>query len=55
MDIRIQCEECGGILTDRFGAPGVRVLFGDYVFQMECIKCEKLIDISVKVSKHPTE
>ena len=49
MDIKIVCQNCGSVLTDRFNASSVQITKGSYHLEMECIECEKLYNMSISI------
>ncbi len=55
MKIKIACPHCNEPLTDLFSAKGCLIGFGESLFEMECLKCEKRFSMAVSVSQSAAE
>ena len=49
MKIEILCPQCSLVLKDKFECPRVRIDVGEYLFKLECYKCERYFDVNVAV------
>ena len=52
MKITIHCSKCREPLTDKFSAESCGIAFGSFVLQMECLKCDLLMDVRVTVEDY---
>jgi len=65
MKIEILCPDCrmkklseikrldSIVLKDKFECPSARISEGEYLFDLECYRCENCFDVRVSVTSHP--